>query len=157
MFVKFATHVLAVASIAASSIPVARQASNTVTCIRVLDPQSAVPVGTSLKAKFNFQVSCDDILLDHREPTEVDVFTNTVVSTYISFEVLRLGREKQLLVSHGENLPRKPCEVIRQVRELIDNLFFVVHRYTQLSLDREDAWLVRPLQLRTQMESKMQY
>ena len=55
MLFKLATVLFTAMSIAASSIPVARQASNAVTCTLVLDPQSAVPPGANLEAEFNFR------------------------------------------------------------------------------------------------------
>ena len=55
MLFNFATIFFTTMSIAASSIPVARQASNAVTCTLVLDPQSAVPPGANLEAEFNFR------------------------------------------------------------------------------------------------------
>ncbi|KJA23700.1 hypothetical protein HYPSUDRAFT_215014 [Hypholoma sublateritium FD-334 SS-4] len=57
MFFKFITLFFAASSVAASTVPIARQAGNAVTCTLVLDPQSPVSSSTNLESEFNLLIS----------------------------------------------------------------------------------------------------
>ena len=55
MFVQLTAVFLAVTSIAASTVPVARQVGGAATCTLVLTPQSPVTSTTNLVAEFNLR------------------------------------------------------------------------------------------------------